>query len=192
MTYELTEFTVALDEGDDDFGLVGNVTFSPEFREGGLATAKNLSPRPKVFPLRARYGYIDDSNQLKRAGGAVGVRLPANDPELGIPQLPYRADFDLHDPDTGQPISISPAYFAAPDTDTTLYLVKVIPSPDRTSVVVRAKGYAEDILDSTPAGRELLTGSLVVDADGNPLPNMAVRYPLDTNGELDDILIEEI
>lgn len=153
---DVHNFTVQLDTAGGDFGLVGNVAFSPEFREGDLATAKNLSPRPVAFRLRTRTGYInvddDGAYQLRGAGGAVGVRLTTNDPRFDLPQLPYRADFDLHDPITGEPVPVHPVYFPAPPTDTTVLLVKLIAAPGRTSIVATSAMYASQMLDAGTPG----------------------------------------
>jgi len=108
--------------------LTGPVTFSPVFEDNRAALAPNYSPRSAGFKLLPISGYLDADGRLKdRPSGTVGVRLPADDPVLGLSQLMYQVSWDVHTTE-GQPVKVDTGYFIAPSTDSTINLADVLES----------------------------------------------------------------
>lgn len=124
------------DSGDDGIDadiipLIGDVTFTPQFSDDNFVLAADYSPRPAGFKPRAFTGYLDSDGQLKASrGGAVGVRLWANDPVFNLASLAYRVDWHLTTP-IGEAVRIAPSYFLAPSSDTPINLADVL-SPTRS------------------------------------------------------------
>jgi len=116
------------DSGSDTdiVALSGPVTFTALFGDEKLVLADNLSPRAAGLKLRKQSGWIDTDGRLKTGpGGAVGVRLWANDPIFDLDRLVYQVDFDVRTP-LGERVRVAPGFFEAPTTDTTVNLVDVL------------------------------------------------------------------
>lgn len=108
--------------------LTGPVTFSPVFRDNRAALASEYSPRAAGLKLLPISGYLDSDGRLKdRPAGTVGVRLPADDPVLGLSELVYQVSWDVHTTE-GQPVKVDTGYFTAPSTDSTVNLADVLES----------------------------------------------------------------
>ena len=159
-TYDLLASSNDSSDGGVDADIIpltGTVTFVPSLTDAKPIQAQNYSPRPAGLKLRTFSGVLDSDGQLKAvAGGAVGVRLWANDPVLGIEHLYYTVKFYVTTP-AGQRVQVEGGTFEAPTTDTSVSLVNVLSTTASTIVgVVRQQGYAEDIMDSGALGRALV------------------------------------
>ena len=118
-------------DGDIDSDLVpliGDVLFTPQFADNRAILAPDYEPRPTGFKLLPVVGYIGSGGRLLSArNGTVGVRLPANDPVLGLQSLTYLVTFRLTTP-LGEPVPVASGYFQAPPTDTVIQLAEVLQS----------------------------------------------------------------
>jgi hypothetical protein len=118
--------TSDVDANAELVALIGTVVFSAQFSDSRSIMAREYSPRPAAFKITNFYGYMDSDARLHaNKDGALGVRLPANDPVFGLANLEYRVDWDLRTPG-GQPVPIDHGYFTAPTTDLTLWLADVL------------------------------------------------------------------
>ena len=144
--------------------LMGEVRFTPLTTDDKAVQAPTYSPRPAGIKLLPFFGYMDSDGQLKAGpGGAVGVRLWANDPVLGLSTgLTYRVDFDLRTP-VGKKVTVDGGYFSAPSVDGTVNLADVLTSTGSPVVGLGGGGdnivYAQEIVDSTTVGRALITAA---------------------------------
>ena len=144
--------------------LMGEVRFTPVTADDKPVQAPTYSPRPAGIKLLPFFGYMDSDGQLKAGpGGAVGVRLWANDPVLGLSTgLTYRVDFDLRTP-VGEKVTVDGGYFSAPSVDGTVNLADVLTSTGSPVVGLGGGGdnnlYAREIVDSTTVGRALITAA---------------------------------
>lgn len=110
----------------DTIPLSGEIVFSPRFADDRLALASTLLPRPAGVKLRPFTGFVEDGRLKTSKGGAVGVRLYANDPKFGFEDpLLYQVSFFLRTA-AGQPVKIDDGYFTAPVTGITVQLADVL------------------------------------------------------------------
>jgi len=111
----------------DTVPLNGEIVFTPRFADDRLALAATLSPRPAGVKLRPFTGFVDTDGRLKTSrGGALGVRLYANDPVFGfVDPLLYQVSFFLRTA-AGQPVKIDDGFFEAPVGDSTVQLASVL------------------------------------------------------------------
>lgn len=136
----LINFTVTYDQliaqadGADDntdldiVGLVGDVHFDPMLSSERPILAPAYTPRPAGFKLTRVTGYLDSDGRLRASrGGALGVRLWANDPVFNLDNLAYRVIFDLTTP-MGQAVRLDGGFFSAPRDDRTLNLASELQS----------------------------------------------------------------
>ncbi|OYN80411.1 hypothetical protein [Mycolicibacterium sphagni] len=156
------EFTVDHDHtartDDAEEQLTGWIKFSVENRPAGDFRVHYSDP-PKATNLPARHGWLAaDGHMYKDQSITAPFRLTANDPAFNLEHLTYRADPDLKTA-LGAPVSVPHFYFPAPDTDTTLYLTRVMQAPEQPVMQVRTRGYAEDILDAGHIGLTVLTAT---------------------------------
>lgn len=109
--------------------LVGEVQFTPLLADDALALAPNHFPRPAGLKFRPSFGYVDTDGRLKTiSGGAVGVRLWANDPMFGFDDpLVYQVRFNLRTP-AGDRVKIDDRFFEAPSSDVDVQLADVMQS----------------------------------------------------------------
>lgn len=153
MTIEFTvdhDETVIADGGEDQ--LIGDISFTLDTRPGAFRVGDYSGPTPRTLNLPRRIAYLAaDGHLYKDSSADEPFRLPANDPEWNLLHLTYRVDFNLTDL-LGNPYPIPLTYMAAPSTDTTAYLTRYIRTPSQVVMEVRAKNYAEDIIDAGAAG----------------------------------------
>lgn len=157
------EFTVEHDHtsiGDDgEEQLIGDISFTVQTRPGDFQLRIQSGSTPRTINLPRRTAYLGpDGHLYKDSTSGEPFRLPANDPIYNLEHITYRADFTLTTL-IGEPVTVRHCYFPAPSTDTTLYLTKVMTDPEQVVMVVRTKGYAEDILDASSTGVIVLTGT---------------------------------
>lgn len=130
-TLEHDQFAAAQDSSDegadaDLIPLVGEIYFTPEFPDDSALLAPQYLPRPSGFKILKFTGYIGMDGRMRSSrSGAIGVRLPANDPVLALTKLRYRVDWKLTTP-IGEPVPIKSAHFDAPSVDTTIYLADAL------------------------------------------------------------------
>ena len=154
--------------------LMGEVRFTPVTADDKPVLAPTYSPRPAGIKLLPFFGYMDSDGQLKAGpGGAVGVRLWANDPVLSLSTLVYKVDFDLRTT-SGQQVAVDSGYFAAPTTDVVIDLANVLQATGTVSTSTLLpqgpkgdRGYS--ILGLAPALDGTYVQALVESANG-PVP----------------------
>lgn len=162
------------DSGDggtdaDVVPLMGAVRFIPQINRAALA------PQYAV-QMGIITGYIDTDGQLKASkGGPVGVRLPANDPVLGLQSLPYKVEFSLLTTAAGIPVSVAGTTFTVPATDTTVWLSSVLPAPGATSAGI-TKGDPGDPVDDVQYNSG--TGNVEFYVDGDVVGTLALSVIL--------------
>lgn len=159
----LASLTDSADMGADAdvVPLTGTITFTPLFSDTKAVLAPGYTPRPAGFKIRPFVGVVDTDGQLKAAkGGAVGVRLWANDPVFDLDQLTYKVSFDVSTT-LGQKVPIEDGYFEALDTDGTLNLADVLVPTGSPSIgnSTQLEVYAHEIVDSTDVGVDLMTAA---------------------------------
>lgn len=164
----LASQTDSADMGADSdlVALSGTVVFTPEFTDTKPILAPGHSPRAAGVKLRPISGYLDSDGQLKSApGGAVGVRLPANDEVLELDKLIYRVDFNVRTP-SGEKVAVEGGYFEAPDVDSTINLTDVLQPTGAASIQALQQQliYAHEIQDSSDVGVTLMTAADVAAA----------------------------
>lgn len=157
----LASLTDSADMGADAdvVPLTGTITFTPVLSDTRAVLAPGYDPRPAGFKIRPFVGVVDTDGQLKASkGGAVGVRLWANDPVLELDQLTYRVSFDVSTT-LGQKVPIEDGFFEALSTDGTLNLADVLTSTGSPSIGNNTQPviYAHEIVDSTNVGIALMT-----------------------------------
>jgi len=144
------------DEGEEQ--LVGWIHFEVTTKAGDLRAGVS-GGNPKTVKLPRRSAWLAaDGHLYKDATSGLPFRLVANDPEFNLDHLTYKATFELTTL-LGVPVDVPHTYFPAPSTDTTAYITRFLRDPDQTVMEVRAKLYAEDIIDLSDYGRAVLTGS---------------------------------
>lgn len=169
VNYDL--LAIATDSSDsgvnaDQLPLIGEVEFTARFNDRRAILAADYSPRPTGFKILPITGYIDSSGRLKSSrSGAVGVRLPANDPVLGLDDpLVYEVNFRLTTP-IGERVYVDGGYFAAPSSDTTIQLAEVLQTS--VSSVASAPRISEGYFNAN--------GDVVLEnSDGSALPPIPI------------------
>jgi hypothetical protein len=147
------DHTAIRDEGEEQ--LIGWIYFTLQTRPGDFQARVTGAPA-KTIKLPKRKAYLGPAGHLyKDETSGEPFRLTANDPAFNLEHLTYKVEFELTTL-LGEPVEVRHCYFPAPSTDTTLYLTRVMPDPDQPVMVVRSKGYIEDILDATGIGGSLL------------------------------------
>lgn len=196
--------------------MTGSVVLTPLIDSGDSLPAPTLTPPANLWlvPIKAqiRAGKIT-------ANGATGVKLVANTAVLGLAgNLYYRVDYPEGLTAGGKTYQPDSFTFQAPLTATTVDLVEVTPLPGHPAfaevlpvvTVAGQKGNVlltvDDLGDAQPTGKDLtrsetpvdartaihaLAGT-IVDPTGTVITNKAARIVLDSNGEIDDIIMEGI
>lgn len=151
------DHTAITDEGEQQ--LIGDVFFTVQTRPGDFQVRNTGGGSLRTITLPKRKAYLGiDGHLYKDATSGEPFRLVANDPSFGLDHITYRADFELTTL-IGTSVPVRHCFFPAPNTDTTLYLTRVMKDPDQIVMVVRTTGYAEDILDLGPVGLAVVTGT---------------------------------
>uniref|UniRef100_UPI0025E95614 hypothetical protein n=1 Tax=Mycolicibacterium sp. TaxID=2320850 RepID=UPI0025E95614 len=161
------EFTVDHDHtysDDNGFGpLIGWITASVGTRPGDFRVRQIGEGLARTINIGPRRGYLAaDGHVYKDETLAEPYRLVANDPTFNLLHLTYRVDFALTTL-VGDPVPVPSTYFPAPSTDTILQLSKVMSDPSQPVMEVRAKVWAEDILDAGEFAQDILTTSTAAD-----------------------------
>lgn len=157
-TVEFNLFAIEADGSDagvdaDQIALVGEVTFTPLFRDQRPIMATGYSP-PAGFILRPITGWIDSDGALYSSrGGDEGVRLPCNDPVLGLAKLGYNVTFNVSTP-LGESVRVQGGYFEAPSEDTTIQLADVL----QTSGSAAAASFQQQFIAALNAFNLTLSG----------------------------------
>lgn len=169
-------------EGDDgEEQLVGWIHCSVTTKAGDFRSGVS-GGNPKTVKLPRRSGWLAaDGHLYKDATSGQPFRLVANDPEFNLDHLTYKIEFELTTL-LGEPVEVPYTYFPAPSTDTTAYITRFLRDPGQTVMEVRAKLYAEDIIDLSDYGRSVLTGEspvavgsiITVDSSVDASPGEAV------------------
>lgn len=108
---------------------IGPMYFIPSIQDGGIIPALQHLPRAAGMSVRAFTAYMDIDGRLRaEAGGELGVRLWANDPDWQLERFAYQVRADLTDP-LGRPIPFTPFQFDAPKEDRVVPLELEIPRP---------------------------------------------------------------
>lgn len=162
--YDLLGLTTDSDDAgvdSDEIGLIGPVVFTAQFGDNRAVQAANYSPRPTGFKWLPISGWLDSDGRLKdKAGGTVGLRLPANDPSLGLDKLVYKVVFKVKTP-SGESVNVAPGYFEAPSADETVQLAEVLQS---TGGIGITKGDTPNVVvgattTSAPGGSAVVTST---------------------------------
>lgn len=157
-TVEFNLFAIEADGSDagvdaDQIALVGEVTFTPLFRDQRPIMATGYTP-PAGFILRPITGWIDSDGALYSSrGGDEGVRLPCNDPVLGLAKLGYNVTFNVSTP-LGESVRVQGGYFEAPSEDTTIQLADVL----QTSGSAAAASFQQQFIAALNAFNLTLSG----------------------------------
>lgn len=158
---------------------------------GDIIHAANLA----AFPGTGVMGkiYIADDTDIKyvwngvRYTNFVPVRLLADTPFLGlVGQLIYEVKFTNVQFNAKSGV-ITTFYIAAKTTDTILNLITEGRVPGTTGVGI-TRGLQGVQGPPGPTG----PGMSIVDDSGDPVTDKTVRVVLDADGEIDDLIIEEI
>lgn len=141
----------------DIIPLVGDVELIPQTTDHRPVQVPGLSLGPAGVMPRRWLGRLDTEGKLRDAKtNALGVRVWANDPILGLDRLIYRVVFHVRTP-RGEEVRVDGGYFEVPSTDQNVDLSNVLTSTGSTiAATVREKGYAEDIIDSGVWGRDVV------------------------------------